>query len=126
MARTLSTRTFIRRCAIRRFARAAHELGVDTTEIHPDDYGRIAEFDALFIRETTAVDHHSFRFARRATSEGLIVIDDPESIVRCCNKVFLAEAFARAGIPRPRTLGRTAHLEEVARCSAELHELLMT
>lgn len=28
-------------------------------------------------------------------------------------------------IPRPRTLGRTAHLEEVARISAELHELLM-
>ena len=29
-------------------------------------------------------------------------------------------------IPRPRTLGRTAHLDEVARCSAELHDLLMT
>ena len=29
-------------------------------------------------------------------------------------------------IPRPRTLGRTEHLEEVARCSAELHELLMS
>lgn len=28
-------------------------------------------------------------------------------------------------IPRPRTLGRTAHLDEVARCSADLHELLM-
>jgi NitT/TauT family transport system ATP-binding protein len=28
-------------------------------------------------------------------------------------------------IPRPRTLGRTAHLERVAQCSAELHELLM-
>ena len=28
-------------------------------------------------------------------------------------------------IPRPRTLGRNAYLEEVARCSAELHELLM-
>jgi NitT/TauT family transport system ATP-binding protein len=28
-------------------------------------------------------------------------------------------------IPRPRTLGRTAHLDDVARCSAELHELLM-
>jgi NitT/TauT family transport system ATP-binding protein len=27
-------------------------------------------------------------------------------------------------VPRPRTLGRTDHLEEVARCSAELHELL--
>ncbi|SNY51909.1 ABC transporter ATP-binding protein [Paractinoplanes atraurantiacus] len=28
-------------------------------------------------------------------------------------------------IPRPRTLGRTANLEEVARCSAQLHDLLM-
>jgi len=28
-------------------------------------------------------------------------------------------------IPRPRTLGRNAHLEHVARCSAELHELLL-
>ncbi|WP_328429603.1 ABC transporter ATP-binding protein [Streptomyces sp. NBC_00443] len=28
-------------------------------------------------------------------------------------------------IPRPRTLGRTAHLDEVARCTADLHELLM-
>jgi glutathione synthase/RimK-type ligase-like ATP-grasp enzyme len=90
--------------AIRRFIKAAHELGLDTTVIHPDDYGRIAEFDALFIRETTRVDHHTFRFARRATAEGLVVIDDPESIVRCCNKVFLAEAFARHGIARPRTL----------------------
>jgi len=29
-------------------------------------------------------------------------------------------------IPRPRTLGRTAHLEDVARISSELHELLMS
>jgi NitT/TauT family transport system ATP-binding protein len=28
-------------------------------------------------------------------------------------------------IPRPRSLGRNAHQEEVARCSAELHDLLM-
>jgi NitT/TauT family transport system ATP-binding protein len=27
-------------------------------------------------------------------------------------------------VPRPRSLGRTSHLEDVARCSAELHELL--
>jgi NitT/TauT family transport system ATP-binding protein len=27
-------------------------------------------------------------------------------------------------VPRPRTLGRTEHLDEVARCSADLHELL--
>ncbi|MBB5084907.1 ABC transporter ATP-binding protein [Nonomuraea endophytica] len=29
------------------------------------------------------------------------------------------------GIPRPRTLGRNAHLADVARCSADLHELLV-
>jgi NitT/TauT family transport system ATP-binding protein len=32
----------------------------------------------------------------------------------------------RINIPRPRTLGRTTHLEEVAQASADLHELLMT
>jgi glutathione synthase/RimK-type ligase-like ATP-grasp enzyme len=90
--------------ALKRFVRAARDVGLDAELIEPEDFGRIAEFDALFLRETTAVDHHTFRFARRGAAEGLVVIDDPESIVRCTNKVFLAEAFARHGIPRPRTL----------------------
>jgi glutathione synthase/RimK-type ligase-like ATP-grasp enzyme len=34
----------------------------------------------------------------------LIVVDDPISIVRCSNKVFLAELFARHGIPHPKTV----------------------
>ncbi len=90
--------------AIRCFVRAADRLGIQATVIDRDDYGRIAEFDALFLRETTYVDHHTYRFARRAAAEGLVVIDDPESIVRCTNKVFQAEVFARSGIPCPRTL----------------------
>src|SRR5262249_23145034 len=57
-----------------------------------------------FIRETTAVNHHTYRFSRRAVAEGLVVIDDPESIVRCSNKVFLAEALEANGIRAPRTL----------------------
>jgi glutathione synthase/RimK-type ligase-like ATP-grasp enzyme len=79
-------------------------MGIDASVIEPDEIGRIAEFDALFIRETTYVDHHSFRFSRRAEAEGLVVIDDPQSILRCTNKVFLAEAFARAGVGCPKTL----------------------
>ncbi len=74
------------------------------TLITKDEYGRIAEFDALFIRETTAVNHHTYRFSRRALAEGLVVIDDPESIIRCTNKVYLAELFARNRIPHPRTV----------------------
>jgi NitT/TauT family transport system ATP-binding protein len=33
--------------------------------------------------------------------------------------------IVEVNIPRPRTLGHNAHLEEVARASAELHELLL-
>jgi len=90
--------------AIARFVRAAREVGIEAQRIGLDDAGEIAEFDALFIRETTAVNHPTYRLARRAEGEGLVVIDDPISIVRCSNKVFLAELFARKGIPHPKSL----------------------
>jgi len=90
--------------AIQRFIRAAHKLGMAATRVDRQDYGRIAEFDALFIRETTYVNHHTYRFARRAEAEGLVVIDDPESIVRCTNKVYQAELFDKHGIACPKTL----------------------
>lgn len=89
--------------AIKRFVRAAAGQGIDCTIIDRDDYGRLAEFDALFIRETTKVDHHTYRFATRAVAEGLVVIDAPEAIVRATNKVYQAELFVRNGIPSPRT-----------------------
>jgi glutathione synthase/RimK-type ligase-like ATP-grasp enzyme len=90
--------------ALRRFVRAARELGIDARQIRRADAGAIAAFDALFIRETTYVDHPTYRLARRAASEGLAVIDDPISILRCTNKVFQAELFKRHGIPHPRTV----------------------
>lgn len=90
--------------ALRRFVSAAEAEGFAVELIDRDDYARVAEFDALFIRETTAVNHRTFRFAQRAAKEGLVVIDDPVSILRCTNKVFLAEALERARIPSPRTI----------------------
>ena len=90
--------------ALARFRRAARHVGFDVQMVQREDYGRIAEFDALFIRETTAVDHHTFRFAQRAEAEGLVVIDDPTSILRCTNKVYQAEALELAGVPIPRTM----------------------
>ena len=90
--------------AIRRLTRAAGRQGIGVDIIGPDDYGRLAEYDALFLRETTAVNHHTFRFASRAKAEGLVVLDDPESIIRCGNKVYQAELFERYKIPAPKTL----------------------
>ena len=90
--------------AIQRFLRAAKKVGFDAWLIEKEDFGRIAEFDALLIRETTAVNHYTYRFARRAEAEGLAVLDDPESIVRCTNKVYQAELFGLNGVDCPRTL----------------------
>ena len=89
--------------ALNRFMQAARRQGFSVEFIGKDDYPRIAEFDALFIRETTAVNHHTWRFSRRAQAEGLAVIDDPDSILRCANKVYLAEILKGAKIPIPRT-----------------------
>lgn len=90
--------------ALQKFRRAAERLDFSVEFITKEDYARLAEFDALFIRETTNVNHHTFRFARRAQAEGLVVIDDPDSILRCSNKVYLAELLTRARIPTPRTM----------------------
>ncbi len=90
--------------ALQKFAKAAETLGFNTEFIQKEDFGRIAQFDALFIRETTGVNHHTYRFARRAVAEGLIVVDDPESILKCTNKVYLAELMEKHHIPIPKTL----------------------
>ena len=90
--------------ALEKFEKAAETLAISTERISKDDYGRIPEFDALFIRMTTAVNSPTYRFARKAQAEGLVVIDDPQSIVRCTNKVYLAEVFDRYRIPAPKTL----------------------
>lgn len=98
--------------ALRKFVKAARDLSIDARLISLSDAANIGEFDALFIRETTAVNHPTYRLSRRAETEGLVVIDDPISILRCTNKVFLAELFARNRIPHPVTL--VAHSDNVA------------
>jgi hypothetical protein len=90
--------------ALRRFVAAGETLGIACDLIRRDLYGRIAEYDALFIRETTGVNHHTYRFARRAEAEGMVVIDDPRSIRGCTNKVYLAETMGRHRVATPRTL----------------------
>ncbi|MCH5375820.1 MAG: RimK family alpha-L-glutamate ligase, partial [Planctomycetes bacterium] len=104
--------------ALKKFERAANALGLSCEFINRDDYARLAEFDALFIRETTFVNHHTYRFARRAASEGLVVIDDPDSIVRCTNKVFLAELLRRHRLPMPPTM--VVHKGNVDSVAAEM------
>ena len=90
--------------AMQKFQKAADAVGLDFELITREDQHRLAEFDALFIRETTAVNHHTFRIAQRAVAEGLVVMDDPESILKCTNKVYLAELLTRHSVPIPKTM----------------------
>jgi glutathione synthase/RimK-type ligase-like ATP-grasp enzyme len=89
---------------LKRFVKAGEQAGVNVDLIEKKDYGHLAEYDALFIRETTGINHHTYQFAKKAETEGMVVIDAPDSILRCTNKVYLAELLRRHGIPTPRTV----------------------
>lgn len=90
--------------ALKKFSKVGESMGIAVDLITKDQAAHLLEYDALFIRATTAVNHFTYRFARRALSEGLVVIDDPQSIVCCTNKVYLAELMQRHKIATPKTL----------------------
>ena len=90
--------------AIARFIKAAAKHGIYAQALSFDEIDNIAQFDALFIRQTTAIDHPTYRLASNAQSLGLVVIDDAESILRCCNKVYLHDAFNYQKVPSLKTV----------------------
>jgi glutathione synthase/RimK-type ligase-like ATP-grasp enzyme len=89
--------------ALKRFLRAASRQGIRAELLTAQELTNLSFYDALFIRETTAIDHHTYRLARRAEELGLVVIDDSRSILRCCNKVYLHDAFDSENVPTLRT-----------------------
>ena len=102
--------------ALERFVDAARGAGMDPEIIDRHAIDRIAEFDALFIRDTTHVNHYTYEFSRAAAAQGLVVIDDPDSILKCTNKVYLNELMVRHRVPVPRTLiVHPRNVDQVAR-----------
>jgi glutathione synthase/RimK-type ligase-like ATP-grasp enzyme len=92
------------RRALANFVRVGKSLGIDVEPIERRDYARLAEYDALFIRDTTRIEHYTYRFSKKAESEGMVVIDDPNSILKCTNKVYLAELLHANRVPTPKTV----------------------
>ncbi|RUO24393.1 RimK family alpha-L-glutamate ligase [Aliidiomarina minuta] len=88
--------------ALQKFIQAARANDMDAELITAKDYSRLLEFDALFIRETTRINHHTYRFAKKAEANGMVVIDDPDAILKCANKVFLHELLEKHNVPMPR------------------------
>jgi len=90
--------------ALDRIVEAAEKVGFYAELITKEDYHRIPQFDALFIRATTSVNDFTYKFSRYAYAEGLVVIDDPWSILKCANKVYFHEAARSENIPTPKTM----------------------
>jgi len=107
--------------ALQKFINAGKKLGVEVDLITKKDLPRLAEYDALFIRETTQVEHHTYRFSRRAESEGIVVIDDPDSIMKCTNKIYLAELLASNKVPIPRTeILKSDHIKDISQLESRI------
>lgn len=90
--------------ALKSFMQGFKEVGIKPHMVQAKEKPYIAEYDALFIRETTNVLHHTYKLARLAEKEGLVVVDDPDSIVKCTNKVFLEQLMSTLKVPRPKSL----------------------
>ena len=88
--------------AMQRFVKAAPLVGLDVEIIGPDALERLPEFDGLFNRASP--EGIIEEFVRRADALGMPVVDDPESILKCGNKVFMQELLNRHRITTPRTL----------------------
>jgi len=88
--------------ALQQFVKTAPLVGLEAELIGPDALERLPEFDGLFNRAS----HEGiiYEFVRRAESLGMPVVDDPESILKCGNKVYMQELLNRHRIATPRTL----------------------
>ena len=85
------------------FVSEGRKMGINVELLAEEDSGRLLEFDALFIRQTTAVDNITYKLAQAAEQADMVVIDDPSSIICCTNKVYLKEFLDKKGFPSPRS-----------------------
>lgn len=90
--------------ALKKFVEIAEKMNIYAEIIEPKDLSRLPSFDALFLRQSTEVNNEAYTFARKAQQEGIAIIDYPDAILKCCNKVYMAEALNNANISTPKTV----------------------
>lgn len=90
--------------ALKKFIEIAEKMNIYAEIVEPKDLSRLTSFDALFIRQSTEVNNEAYAFARKAQQEDIAIIDYPDAILKCCNKVFMAEALNNANIATPKTV----------------------
>ena len=89
--------------ALMRFAQVARKYNHRVDFLFRPDIFRIPEYDAIYIRALTDPLNAAYAAARTAEMHGVRVIDDPDSIRICCDKVSMYQHLIRAGVVIPET-----------------------
>ncbi len=90
--------------ALMRFSYVARRLGHHIDYLFRTDVHKIPQYDAIFIRALTDPLNSAYVAARTAELHGIRVIDQPESIIICCDKVNMYRRLQNAGVPIPDTV----------------------
>lgn len=89
--------------SLMRLGQVARKLGHRVDFLFRPDMYKIPEYDAIYIRALTDPLNSAYVAARTAEMCGIRVIDDPESIRICCDKVNMYSRLVTAGVPIPQT-----------------------
>lgn len=89
--------------ALMRFSHVAQLRGHHVDVLFRPDIYKIPRYDALYVRSLTDPLNAAYVAAETARLHGLRVLDDPQSIIVCCDKVHMYKRLQNAEVPMPET-----------------------
>jgi glutathione synthase/RimK-type ligase-like ATP-grasp enzyme len=101
----------------------AETLGHTANFIFPVDIHKIKKMDALFIRARTDPMNITYVAAQMAMLNGIPVIDDPESIRCCSDKINMYSRLIKKNVSLPKTVFLSKHDLNVERVTRLFDEL---
>lgn len=97
-------RSSVELAALTNYRLAAFELGHQLDFLFRNELKYMGNYDAIFIRALTDPLNTSYVVARLARMMGLRVLDEPESIRICCDKVNMYKHLMEHNVPMPETV----------------------
>jgi glutathione synthase/RimK-type ligase-like ATP-grasp enzyme len=85
--------------ALQNFKKAAEKEGQEFHYLFRENISELSNYDAVFIRATTDPLNTAYVVSKTAWELGLKVIDDPESITICGNKIHQHALFEKYNVP---------------------------
>ncbi len=90
--------------ALQNFKHAAEQQGQEFDFLFREDISDIPKYNAVFIRATTDPLYTSYIVSKTAWELGLRVIDDPDSIQICANKIHQYSLLEKHNVPHIPTM----------------------